>query len=286
MFATGKRFFQWLALKPNDRSAIWKFYGQFTGLAFLGCVFGAVSAGIQASDEDGVLALLYYFSDERVFLDPAFSQYSDLKKRRILFTKFAAICIFDAVEFFCFNLAKILAVHRLTFFMKHALSDRVNKIVGCIAVYILGVVFVLSLGTVLASTAAFYYYSTAGQIVADSVATNPLIGNSTSLIAQLNSILDDGNNATSVVHVFMCCTVFVCFLTILVSGLVSLQGIRLNFSLDKLNQSTEANKVRLQIHVFIFSVSFAYMLDIMCVLLASIMFHVRLVTISPDLSRL
>ncbi len=256
---------------------MWKFYGVFTALAVAGCVLGAVGASIQLSDDFGVLSLLYYFEDKRVFGgDDSVLRSTSLDPHKIVGTlqKFAARIVFVAGEFFFFSVAKILVAHRLATFVRLGRSERAIRAVAFIDRLVLAVVLILSSLVLILSFATSYYYALAGNTAQDGIARKNF--NSSDVAQSISQILDSGNYATTAMHFAMCTTLLVAFTANLASAAAALRGIRSIFTAEALAESSQVRGIRRQILGFCASVLAAYVVQFTCAHPPSkISFHYR-----------
>jgi hypothetical protein len=264
MFSSGRRWLQWYRLSLEARQEVWKYYGIFTSLAFVGCFLGSVSAAIQLSDPDGVISLLFYFDDQRVLKDEFLEKRLDTinlassSNLANILQKFAARVIFSCGEFFFFSIAKIYVAHRLIVFVKIRRSERAIKLVDQIDLFVFTAITALCSIAMVSSFVTAHYYAEAGRTVSNSGGSNLQ-----DVVLKIADTLDKGNKATIVMHFAMCISIFIAFVAQLTAAALASRGIRKVFTVKKLEESPQSRKIRLQIIFFCTSVLVCYVLDFM-----------------------
>jgi hypothetical protein len=99
-------FVRWWRMQEEDRPQVWLLYGWFSGLMFLGSVFGAVAWGAYSQ----FLVLLF----KSFALGLSKVQLQSLNAQSQYW--FAAFAVTYALEFLCLSVAKLLVLHRMTNF--------------------------------------------------------------------------------------------------------------------------------------------------------------------------
>jgi hypothetical protein len=254
-----RRFLQWLQLPPEGRSAMWRFYGVFAALVCAGCIFGVVGVGLQLSDSDGVISLLYYFDNARVFNDNNFRAKGPALD---VLPIFAAHLVVNSSEFLFFSVAKFFVLYRLSYFIKLGLSNRAVKTFEIIAIAVFSAVTALSFSSLFSSFVASYYYAIAWQKATAHVSG---IRSFAEIFNVTGPILEKGNTAITAQHSMMSATIAIGSVSFIVAAALAAHGIRKTFSLEKLRESAEVRKIRNQIYGFWVSVLVSDALEIWCV---------------------
>jgi hypothetical protein len=259
MLCAGRRFMQWYRLSEKQRLLVWKFYGIFTALALAGCIPGIISAGIQLSDRDGFVALLFYFDDQRIFKDTFALNRLDGAELSNVILEFSIINVFDGLEFAFFSIAKILVARRLTIFVKLGRSQRATNVIEWIDRIVVALVVLLCSVTVISSLVICYYYAVA--------ALNPILrsGQSVTVMAyNVSTTLDQGNSATVVMRIAMSSSILLSLITVAAATFFSSKGISATFTAQKMRESAEVRRTRSQIVAFCASATLAYSIDFLC----------------------
>jgi hypothetical protein len=110
-------FLRWRQMQEEDRSRVWLLYGWFSGLMFLGSVFGAVTWGAWMQ------FLVALFKSSSSSVPPA--QYASLNAQGQYWA-----CVFFvtyAIEFMCLSVAKLLVLDRMADFLNLAKGDGMRR---------------------------------------------------------------------------------------------------------------------------------------------------------------
>ncbi len=242
---------------------MWRFYGTFTALAFAGCISGIVSASIQLTDEFGLISMLFYFDDNRVFNDQLASKHLHAPDMVGLLQTLSATNEFKAGEFFFLSIAKILVVHRLTIFVKLGRSDRAIKFINDLDKALVTIIATLSFVVLVASFAECHFY---GEAARKSAFLNLKNCSVSDVVGEIRGTLDKGNVVTMVVHFTMGVTNLLTLIAILATAAGAHRGIRSTFTFDKLQVSAEVRNTRRRIVAFCVCAVVAYLLVTMCAL--------------------
>jgi vacuolar-type H+-ATPase subunit I/STV1 len=151
-------------------------------------------------------------------------------------------------------------LHRLSHFIKLGLSNRAVKTFDFITLLLLATVFSLCCGALISSWVGSSYYASVGA----KAAAFPVNATASEISKATASILDQGNNASTVQHYMMCSTIGAAFLALITSAAFALRGIRKTFTLEKLSESADVRRVRNQIYAFCLSVFVSYLLQFWC----------------------
>lgn len=258
MFHSGRRWLQWYRLSLEARQTVWKYYGTFTLLACAGCFLGSVSASIQLSDPDGIISLLFYFDDQRVLKDEFLLKRDTIdflngSELASILQKFAARVIFSTGEFFFFSIAKIYVAHRLIVFVKIGRSERAIKLIDRIDVFIFTAITTFCSIALFSSFATAHYYAEAGRTAVGRKLKD--------VLPEIDNAVGTANKATIVMHFAMCIAILTAFIAQLTAAALASRGFRTVFTIEKLKESPQLRKVRLQIIGFCASVLVCYVLD-------------------------
>jgi len=103
---SGTMFVRWWRLEEDDRRRVWLLYGWFSGLMFVGSVFGVVAWAVW------IQVLLAFFSASNPGLTQAQTQSMDVKQNNME----AAFFIPSAIDFMCLSIAKLMVLERMADF--------------------------------------------------------------------------------------------------------------------------------------------------------------------------
>ena len=146
----GTMFVRWWGMEEEDRRQVWELYGWFSGLMWLGSVFGAVAWGAW---------MLFLVADFTPGLTPAQNQ-SLLAKTQYWIATFL---VTYAIEFLCLSVVKLLVLDCMADF-ELAKGGGMRRLLGVGGRVVMAVVVVGNAAGLCGNVAAAVYFKEAGDL--------------------------------------------------------------------------------------------------------------------------